>query len=414
MRILLIHQAFVSPREGGGTRHYEFAQYCRSQGHDFFIVASDLSYLTGRRVTNKEGFISEQHLEGIDVLRAYTYPALHRSFVWRIFSFLTFMFSSVIAGMRVGHVNLIIGTSPPIFQAVSAWFVSLMRNRPFLLEVRDLWPEFAIDMGVLKNPILIRLSRLLEVFLYARSDHILVNSPSYRDYIHKKGIPLEKISLIANGVDPTLFDSQSIGSDSRRKLDLDGYFVVTYAGALGMANDIPMALRAANRLRNHKNIRFIFVGDGKERSNLKKMAQRMNIDNVVFIGSRPKSDIPKILAASDVCLAVLMDIPMFRTTYPNKVFDYMAAGKPTILAIDGVIRQVIEAAGGGLFVPPGNDKALAEAVLRLSSNPDDVRKMGLAARAYVIEHFNRHDQAKEFVNLVNRMGKTGSLCDSRV
>jgi len=412
MRILLIHQAFVSPREGGGTRHYEFAKYCRSQGHEFIVVASDLSYLTGRPVIEKEGFITYHDLEGIHVLRAFTCPTLHRSFVWRIVSFLSFMFSSIYAGMRCGRVDLVMGTSPPIFQAVSAWFVSLLRNRPFLLEIRDLWPEFAIDMGMLKNPVLIKLSRLLEIFLYERSDHILVNSPAYRDYIHKKNISLEKISLIANGVDPTFFDPQIVDLEFRRELGLDGYFVITYAGALGMANDIPMVLKAADRLRDHKNIRFLFVGDGKEKPNLEKMAQRMNIDNVIFIGSRPKSDMPMILATSDVCLAVLMDIPMFRTTYPNKVFDYMAAGRPTILAIDGVIRQVIEAAGGGVFVSPGDDKALSDAVLRLASNPDEVHKMGSAARDYVIKHFNRHDQAKEFVDLVNHIGKK-DICDSR-
>jgi glycosyltransferase involved in cell wall biosynthesis len=405
MKILLIHQAFVSPFEAGGTRHFELGQHLLKAGHRLTIVASDVSYLTGKPFFARQSLMAEQKFEGVRILRAYTYPSVHRNFVWRVVSFLTFMIASVYAGMRAGSVDLIMGTSPPIFQTLSAWLIALLRKRPFLLEIRDLWPEFAIDMGVLKNPVLIRLSRGLERFIYARADHILVNSPAYRDYVHVKGIPLEKISLIPNGVDPAPFEPDASGKEMREGLGLDGVFVVTYAGALGMANDIPTVLRAADRLREHKGIRFLLVGDGKERSNLEIMAREMDLENVLFTGARPKKDMPKILGASDACLAILMDIPMFRTTYPNKVFDYMAAGRPTILAIDGVIRQVVEAAGGGLFVPPGDDKSLADAVLRLASNPEEARKMGAAARDHVVKHFNRADQAGEFVDLVTGLAK---------
>lgn len=407
MHLLLIHQAFVSPSEAGGTRHFELGQHLLKTGDEFTIVASDVSYLTGKSLFDKPSLMTAQEFEGIRILRAYTYPAVHQGFVWRVFSFLSFMVSSVYAGLKAGPVDLVMGTSPPIFQAVSAWLVATLRRRPFLLEIRDLWPVFAIDMGVLKNPVLISLSSWLENFLYARAHHILVNSPAYRDYIHGKGIPMEKISLIANGVEPDLFNPQYAEAiEFRQELGIeDDCFLVTYAGALGMANDIPTVLRAAARLHDNKKIRFLFVGDGKERPHLEKLAQEMKLSNVIFIGSRPKTDMPKILAASNACLAILMDIPMFRTTYPNKVFDYMAAEKPTILAIDGVIRQVIEAAGGGLFVQPGDEKALSAAVMKMSSNTDQSKKMGSAARDYVVKHFNRNDQAKEFVILVNRLAK---------
>ena len=403
MHVLLIHQAFVSPAEAGGTRHFELGQNLLKKGHRFTIVASDVSYLTGKSMIEQKKWITEQNFQGIRILRAYTYPSVHSNFVWRVFSFLSFMVSSVFAGLKAGPVDLVMGTSPPIFQAVSAWLIALLRRRPFLLEIRDLWPEFAVDMGVLTNPLLIKLSRWLEKFLYAQADHILVNSPAYRDYISKKNIPSRKISLIANGVDPALFNANINGTEIRNELGLTDCFVVTYAGALGMANDIGTVLRAANRLRNHDTIRFLLVGDGKERLNLEKTAHEMKLNNVVFTGSRPKTDMPMILAGSDACLAIIMDIPMFRTPYPNKVFDYMAAEKPTILAIDGVIRNVIENAHGGIFVKPGDDEALAAAVLRLQSEPDTVKAMGSAARDYVVKHFNRNDQAEEFVKLVNRL-----------
>ncbi|MCA9875023.1 MAG: glycosyltransferase family 4 protein [Anaerolineales bacterium] len=401
MKVLLIHQAFVSPQEAGGTRHYEFARQCVAKGHAFTIVASSLSYLTGRQtVTGKKRLVSEQDMDGVRVLRAYTYPSLHRSFVWRIVTFISFMLTSVWAGLKAGPVDVVMGTSPPIFQAVSAWVVAFVRRRPFLLEIRDLWPEFGIDMGVLTNPILIRLARWLERFLYNRAAHFIVNSPAYRDYLAGKGIPEDKISLIANGVDPAMFDPTDRGEAIRQEFGLGEKFVATYAGALGQANDIPTILRAAEKLQGETAVHILLVGDGKERANLEQLASDLHLHNITFTGSRPKAQMKDFLAASDVGLATLLDIPMFRTTYPNKVFDYMAAGRATVLGIDGVIREVIEAAGGGVFVPPGNADELAKALRSLTQKPVETEMMGRAARAYVERHFNRQEQAQQFMNLV--------------
>jgi glycosyltransferase involved in cell wall biosynthesis len=399
--ILLVHQAFVSPRQAGGTRHYEFASLLVPEGQfRFTIIASTLSYLTGQQVNPDD----DSDLEpGIEVLRAYTLPVSHRSFVWRVVAFFSFMVMAVWESHKVKHVNLVMGTTPPIFQAVSAWLITLILRRPFLLEVRDLWPEFAIDMGVLKNPILIRLSRWLEAFLYTRADHILVNSPVYRDYILNRGISSEKVSLIPNGADPAMFDPHIDGKVILQRLGLDGQYIVTYAGALGKANDLETILRAAGHLRDHKDIHFLLVGDGKERPRLEALAHEYGLENMTFMGALPKTDMPSLLAASDVCVATLMNIPMFRTTYPNKVFDYMAAGKPTILAIDGVIREVIEAANGGIFVPPGDDQALAEAIIRLHSDQPQAEQMGASARLYVEQHFNRRRQVQDFANLLDRL-----------
>jgi lipopolysaccharide/colanic/teichoic acid biosynthesis glycosyltransferase len=403
MRVVLIHQAFVAPHEAGGTRHYELAKRAVEGGIQFTIVASDISYLTGQRAIASETEISEQLFDGVRVLRAYTYPSLHRSFAWRVVSFLSFMLTSIRAAWRAGRVDLVMGTSPPIFQAVSAWLVAFVRRRPLLLEVRDLWPEFAIDLGVLRNRTLIKLSRWLERFLYARAAHLLVNSPAYRDYLIGKGVPPDKVTLIANGVDVQMFDPDARGERVRAALGLKDKFVVTYAGALGLANDIETILRAAARLGPHKMIHFLLVGDGKERARLESRARELNVANVTFAGARPKSEMAELLAASDACVATLRDIPMFRTTYPNKVFDYMAAGRPTVLAIDGVIREVVEAARAGVFVPPGDDAALAEAVLSLSADRQQTAEMGRRARAYVVEHFDRRQQANEFVALLRHL-----------
>ncbi len=366
-------------------------------------MASKISYLTGKPSNLKKGLVVEQNFDGVRVFRTYTLPVLHKSYVWRVISFTSFMFTSIVASLKVKKVDLVMGTSPPIFQAFTAWFVSFICFKPFLLEIRDLWPEFAIDIGVLKNPIIIYFSRWLERFLYNRSTHILVNSPAYRDFLIEKGIKEEKISFIPNGVDITLFVTDKKGKKIREKYGLNDKFVVTYAGALGLANDIYTLLNAANQLRTESEIHFFIAGDGKERSKIESYAQTFNLSNVTFAGAIPKSEMYNILGMSDACVAILKNIPMFKMTYPNKVFDYMAAGRPTILAIDGVIRKVVEDAHGGIFVPPGDDKALVYAIKKLNKNRELAKEIGLSARKYVVKHFNRKNQAEIFVELLSKL-----------
>jgi len=399
MKILLINQVFVSPNEPGHTRHFEMGQYLKARGHELVIVASNVNYQTGQSTDQQRAAGVEENLEGVRVLRSYIYPTLHRSYFWRIISFFSFMFSSIWTGLQVGDADIVMGTTPPIFQAFSAWVVAFVRRKPFLLEVRDLWPEFGISMGVLKNPVLIFLARLLEGFLYARATHILVNSPAYVDYLRGKGVPGSKVTFIAYGTDVDMFTPEVDGSNVREKFGLQDKFVVLYAGALGQANDIYTLLRAAERLCTEDEIRFVLFGDGKERAHLQAEAVNRKLSNVVFAGVCPKKEMPGILAASDVCLAILQDIPMFRTTYPNKVFDYMAAGRATVLVIDGVIRDVIETASGGVFVKPGDDEMLAKTILGLAKDPVHVKKMGASAREYIVRHLDRRDKLDETLKL---------------
>jgi glycosyltransferase involved in cell wall biosynthesis len=247
---------------------------------------------------------------------------------------------------------------------------------------------------------MIQLARWLESFLYARAAHILVNSPAYVTYLTAKGVPAGKISFIPYGTDVDMFSPDVDGSAVRAEWGLDNTFAVLYAGALGQANDIYTLLRTAARLKEHADIRFLLVGDGKERPALQAEALRLGLDNVFFAGTRPKKDMPAVLAASDACVAILQDIPAFRTTYPNKVFDHMAAGKPTLLAIDGVIRTVIADSRGGIYVPPGDDATLAAAVLQLARDPQTARAMGLSARTYLCDHLDRRDKLNETLDLM--------------
>ena len=212
MHILLIHQAFAALDEPGGTRHHELARYLAQKGHKVTVIASPVSYLTGngqqKRVRKQVDDL------GVTIIRSYTLPVLHRSFVWRILSFLSFMVSSFINGLFVRKVDLVWGTTPPIFQGPTAWLLARLKGTPFLLEVRDLWPAFAVAVGVLKNKTLIRLSEWLERFLYKHADLVMVNSPGYIDHVKTRGA--REVALIPNGADPEMFDPADDGAAFRQ------------------------------------------------------------------------------------------------------------------------------------------------------------------------------------------------------
>lgn len=395
MKVLLVNQAFVSPNEPGHTRHFELARHLQLASHHLIIIGSDLNYQTGQKMLKHRGLSAWQEVEGVQILRASILPALHHSYFLRVLSFISFMFSSIAASFKVRDVDLVMATTPPLFQAFATWLIAAIRRKPFLLEVRDLWPEFAIGMGVIKSRLVITLSRWLESFLYARASIILVNSPAYVDYLKTRGVPPAKVRYIPYGTDTRMFHPTILPGDLRERLHLAGKFVALYAGALGAANDIPTLLQAAALLQDKSDFQLVLLGDGKERPNLEAEARRLGLSNIVFAGAIPKSAMPGAIACADVCLAILQDIPMFRTTYPNKVFDYMASGKPTVLAIDGVIRQLVEEAHGGVAVPPGNPAALAQCLSQLMEDPKGLQQMGLNAREYICQHMDRNDKMEE-------------------
>lgn len=402
MHILIVHQAFAALDEAGGTRHVEMARYLVARGHQVTIISSPVSYLTGKSRQQKTAWVDRSQPEpGITILRTYTYAALHKSFVHRVFSFLSFMLSSFLVGLGVRHVDLVWGTSPPIFQGVTAWLLARLKGVPFLFEIRDLWPAFAIAVGVLKNPLIIRMSLWLEKFLYRRADRVMVNSPGYVDHVTQRGA--RWVELVPNGVDPEMFPAVPGPNPFRQANHLDGRFVVLYAGAHGLSNDLEIVLQSADLLRDQPHILFALVGDGKEKAALQAYAREHQLSNVAFFPPVPKTKMASVLAAADACLAILKPIELYKTTYPNKVFDYLAAGKPVVLAIDGEIRKVVDQAGAGVFAQPGDPQAVAQAVRTLASDPQAAQRMGAAGRAYVSVHFNRAVLSDQLALLLEEM-----------
>jgi glycosyltransferase involved in cell wall biosynthesis len=396
MHILIIHQAFASFNEPGGTRHYEFAHLLAARGHKVTVIASPVSYITGQKIDGAGQMMIIEN--GVSILRAKTYTAHHKSFYHRIIAFLSFMFSSFWIGLGVKNVDLVWGTSPPIFQGATALILARLKRAKFLFEVRDLWPEFAIAVGVLKNPLIIRMSEWLEQFLYQHADKIIVNSPGFINHVRaRQG---KDIELIPNGADPDMFKPVGEGAEFRHAVGLHEEFIVLYAGAHGMSNDLDIVLDAAKILQNISipdekyrpelhQIKIVLLGDGKEKLALQMRASEMGLSNIIFLPSIPKKKMVIALSGMDAGIAILKPLDEYKTTYPNKVFDYMAAGKPVVLAIDGVIRQVVEAAECGIFVEPGNAEALAKAINMLRSNPEKARAMGMKGRKYLEENFSR-------------------------
>lgn len=398
MHVLLIHQAFVGIDEPGGTRHYEIAAHLVRQGHKVTVIASPVSYLTGMGVKNQWKRKEESNLPGLTIIRAYTYQKLHRSFFHRLLSFFSFAFSSFLIGMCVPEVDLVWGTSPPLFQAPSAWLISFLRRKPFLLEIRDLWPRFAVEVGVLTNPVLIKLSEWLERFLYRRAKCVVVNSPGYIEHVQQRRA--RRVELVPNGSDTSMFHPDNRAEDLRLQHDWEDKFLVLYAGAHGMSNDLSIVLQSAELLRHRPEIHFVFVGDGKEKPALQQQANDRQLPNVTFLPPAPKQDMHRYYSAADASLAILKPIEAYKTTYPNKVFDGMAAGRPLLLAIDGVSREVVETFNAGIFVAPGDPQALASAVGYLSEHPSEAAEMGENGRAAVKEHFDRETQAQQMQAII--------------
>ena len=400
MHILLIHQAFARVDEPGGTRHHEFARFLADQGHQISIIASPVSYLTGSKEKNQKMTVEKDGK--ITIYRTYTYSALHKSFFHRLISFFSFMVSSFFTALRIKQVDIVWGTSPPIFQSVTALLIAKIKRVKFLLEIRDLWPAFAVAVGILKNKTIISMSEWLEKFLYKKADQVIVNSPGYIKYVQEKGA--RNVCLVPNGADSSIFSKKESENELKQKLGWSDYFVVLYAGAHGMSNDLPTILNTAQLLHDEKKIMFAFIGDGKEKLNLIEKSKQLALKNTQFLDPVPKVKMVDYLRAADACLAILKPIELYKTTFPNKVFDYMAASKPILLVIDGVIRKVVEEARCGFFCQPGDPNDIAACILKMK-NMDRIEldQMGRNGFQYLQQHFDRQATVKIFSDMIEKM-----------
>lgn len=409
MRILILHQYYLQPGQPGGSRFNEMARLWADSGHRVSVIAGNVNYTTGKKLDGgpRRRIVSEQ--DGpVKVWRCDVPESYSRSYRGRMWAFTAFALTASAAILRAEKPDVIIATSPPLTIALPGILAARLRwgHTPWIFEVRDLWPESAVTSGVLSSrSLLTRGLYVLERFAYRIADRVNVLTPAFReDILHRGLAPAGKIAFIPNGADLDRFQPGPHDNHLRNLFGWGDRFVVLYAGAHGRANAVDQLLQAAVCLRDRPDILIACVGDGPDRAALETTARRQGLSNIAFLGAQPKDTMPDLVNAANAGAAVLQDNPTFRTVYPNKVFDYMACARPTVLAIDGVARRLVcEEAGAGLFAEPENGPAIADAIRRLADHPDVCREMGARGYRWVVEHASRRALATRYLELMHEL-----------
>ena len=412
MRILVVHQYFLGKDDSGGSRWNQFAKYWAAAGHEVTVLAGMVHYAKGVKAPQYKGkyVVRERVARNITVYRCHVSEAYNRNFLGRFWAYLSFAFSSTLVGIvHAPRPDVIVATSPPLTVAPTLWLLSVYFGCPAVFEVRDLWPESAIDTGVMTSRPIIYLSYRLEELAYRRSNWINVLTPAFEEALAaRKRVPRKKISMIPNGADLDIMIPGPRDNEISRRLGLGDKFVVSYFGAHGRANRVGQLLDVAQRLKTRApDVRIMLVGDGMEKPALVEDAKRRGLDNVIFIDSVPKAKVCDYINASDVCTAVLMKNDTFKTVYPNKVFDYMVCKRPIIIAIDGVARKLVADAGAGLYAEPENPEAFIDALLKLKNDPALRREMGQSGRRHAGEFYSRDGMARKYLAVLENLVKSG-------
>jgi glycosyltransferase involved in cell wall biosynthesis len=414
MKILLIHQYFLEKNDSGGSRFNEMTNFWAAQGHEVTVLSGMVHYATGKKEDKYKGKFFYEDLEfykGVDVFRCHVSESYNSSFLGRLWAYFSFVFSSTYAGLfKVkGDFDVILVTSPPLFVGITAVILSKFKRLPFVFEIRDLWPESAIDTGVLTNNIIIKLAFWFESYMYKHAKMINVLTPAFRDKLIKvKNVPKEKIIFIPNGSDFSLAEDIQKSStfnalEFKKELGFENKFVITYVGAHGVANHLMQLIDAAEKLKETKVI-FQFIGAGMRKKDLIKEVNKRKLNNVIFREPVSKKEVFKYILASDVGASVLKKVDTFKTIYSNKTFDYMSCKKPILLAIDGVSRKLIEESESGIYVEPENTESIINGIkVLLSMGDKELLLMGKSGYEYSKKHFDREFLAKKYLNKISEI-----------
>ena len=415
LHVLFISQHFPPEIGAAATRISELAFALRRKGHRVSVVTEFPNYPEGIIQDHHRGklFLKEKYND-IEVVRTFVYASERGTILQRMLFYLSFMFSAVFGGLLVRDYDLILATSPPLFVALSGYALSVFRRRPFIFEVRDIWPESARSLNQLRGRLFIWMAEKLERFLYRRADRIIVVTPGFIRDLLSKSVPRDKITLISNGVDVNFFKPRPAIATLAGKYGLKDRFVVSYTGNLGLAQGIETIIDCAELLQDQPDIVFILVGDGVVKKRIMDSANRRGLQNVIFIDSQPKSEISAFLSTSKVCLVPLKKTELFRITVPSKLYESMACGKPVILSVDGEARRILEEARAGIFAEPENAREMAEAILKMYRHPELLAEYGRNGRRHVVEHFSRNQQVDLLESLLCRViasGQPEEACD---
>lgn len=342
--------------------------------------------------------------DGISVVRVWTFVTANEGFLKRTLNYVSYMCSAVIVSLFLPKADVVLSTSPQFFNGLAGYVVGKLKRIPWVLEIRDLWPESIVAVGAIKNPAIIKMLEWIERFAYRKADRIVPVTDSFKTYILGKGIEGEKLAVVKNGVDLAQYAPLESTSALAEELGIKGKFVVSYFGTHGMAHRLETILQAADRLSDKTHIVFLMVGDGAERKALIQMRDKMAPDNVVMLDQQPKSRMREFWALSNISLVLLKKSDLFKTVIPSKIFESLAMSKPIILGVEGESADLLRAAKAGICIEPEHADDLAARVLELSQNPEQCRQLGRNGRHYVMEHFDRIVLARKLASVLEMVG----------
>lgn len=412
MKILYVSQYFPPEMGAPAARVHELSREWVRLGHDVTVLTGFPNHPTGVIPPEYRGqLVRRETVDGIHVVRAPLYAAPNSGRVRRALNYASFGASaSAVGPWLVDRPDVLVASSPQFLTAVAGYWLSRLLRVPWVFEVRDLWPRSIVEVGALRanSPIVPALERL-ERFLYRHADHIVAVTHSSVDEIAAHGIDRGRISVVTNGVDAKLFQPRDRDA-ARVAVGLPGGFWAAYIGTHGMAHGLDTVLDAAAHVRG-RDVRFLLVGEGAEKTRLKARAARERIDNVIFWDQLPRDRVAQVLAASDVCLVLLRDKPLFHTVIPSKIFEYLGAGRAIVTTVDGESRRIVEDAGAGVFSPPENALALARTLEALAGEPARLAEFGRAGREHVVAHYSRAALAVRYATLLTTLVRTGRRDD---
>ncbi len=392
----MTHILFITPYYPPETaapaiRIGETAARLVQRGYQVTVLTTVPNYPTGIVLAEYRGRLIQQEVrDGVKVIRAWSYTSPNKGFLRRIIAQLSFAcLAPVFGGKAIGLPDIIIVESPPLFDAIAARIIAWFKRCPFIFLVSDLWPESAVQLGMLRNRLLIRLAERLEWSTYQKASLIWVVTEGIRQNLLQRGLPAERIFLLTNGVDTNKFQPMN-KSQARAELGWDEYFTILYAGTHGLAHGLETVLDAAEQLKNYPAIRFVLVGDGAAKASLVEEAQQRELFNITFLDPQPHDRMRLVIAGADVCLVPLRKLPLFEGALPSKSYEVMACARPIILAVAGEARKLIEQeAGAAIAIEPENATALVQSILYLFTDPEEAERLGQRGRIFVEARFDR-------------------------
>src|SRR5579863_4866110 len=392
------------------ARVSELARHWAQAGHEVTVLTGFPNHPDGVvRPEYRKRFrrmVCRERVEGVAVVRTWLLPFPNRRSYERMLNYSSFCLSAAVAGSFLERPDVVIATSPQLLVGVSGWWTAKVKGVPFVLEVRDLWPESLAAVGVGNSDSALHrgLGKIAE-FLYRKAEHIVVVTPAFREHLKRCWtVPEAKISVVQNGVETGLFSPRNRDPELRKRLSLDGEFVVSFIGTLGLAHGLDVVIAAAERLGSvAPDVRLMLLGEGADRERIVAMAEAKRLKNICFVPQQPREQIPAYIAASDACLVVLKKSEVFETVIPTKMLEFMSCARPVILGVGGQAKEILEKSGGGICFEPGNVEDFCAAIVRLKGGPKLCESLGRNGRDYVVQNLSRERTAAEYLNTLRAL-----------